>query len=407
MIVRKKNKLRQEFLSNLIGLSSVNILNLLIPIVTMPLLSRTLGSTGYGIVLLMSSVYIFMVVIVDYSVNINGVREAAKQENSLDCVYNKYQGVRLILSLMYLPIAIIYCYYNIPSLSILNIFELMTISSLGYYLMAPWFHQGTSTLMFFSFAAVAIRLMQVALIVIFIQKDSDLLLMLRLNAYTFILNGIVLYFYRKSKFSLHFSLKNKINFSEFKKGFGNFIGDFSPNLYSNLPPLLLGGLVSPHIFACYALALRLINVSGSFQSILCRSIYPIASKKRIDIIAFMGSNVIVSLIPIGILFFFSDQLITWFLGNGYSEAALFLKIGSIAILTYSISNSLLYGFFLPCNYDKYFRNISLASSIIPALIGYPLIYFWGALGAMLMFVFARTSFATLYFYYFIKLRKHE
>ncbi|HBA9762166.1 TPA: oligosaccharide flippase family protein, partial [Escherichia coli] len=87
-------KAKNEFVSNLIGLGSVNVLNLIIPIITMPILSRALGGDGYGIVLLFSSVTIFMMIIVDYSVNINGVRDVALNPNSLESIYIRFQGVR-------------------------------------------------------------------------------------------------------------------------------------------------------------------------------------------------------------------------------------------------------------------------------------------------------------------------
>ncbi|EFK8875550.1 oligosaccharide flippase family protein, partial [Escherichia coli] len=82
----KKNK---ELFSNFISLSSINILNIIIPLVTMPYLSRVLGSNGYGVFFMYTSVVSLAIIISDYSSNIYGVREAAenKTSNRLNSVY--------------------------------------------------------------------------------------------------------------------------------------------------------------------------------------------------------------------------------------------------------------------------------------------------------------------------------
>lgn len=396
---------KKDFFNNLIGLGSLNILNLLIPIITMPILSRSLGSEGYGIVLLFSSVCIFMMVIVDYSVNINGVRDLAVENENPSLIYERYQGVRLFFSLVFFIGALGYSFCTIRQINLLQTTEILSVSIVGYYLMAPWFHQGSSTLIVFSLFSVVLRILQVVLIIFLVQDKNDLLNALRINSYVFLINGILLYLYRRVYLKIETQRWFSLSFLEIKKGFGNFIGDFSPNLYSNLPPLIIGGIVSPHVFACYALALRLINIAGSFQTVICRSIYPLASRNKININFMLLGNILISSIPIGIILFFSDYIVTLLLGEGFSETTFYLKIGVIGVFMYSISSALMYGFFLPNRHDSIFRKVSIFSSVFPALIGYPLIYFMNATGAMLMFVFARTCFASLYFYFYTKYKR--
>lgn len=402
------NKLRKEFLNNFIGLSSINILNLLIPLITMPLLSRHLGSAGYGYVLLFSSVTIFMVIVIDYSVNINGVRDVAKGNSENQSLYQRYQAIRLFFCLISTPFLYLYCLYNINIVNPLVLFELTIVSAVGYYLMAPWFHQGTSSLLIFSAITISIRVLQILLIIIFIKSSSDLIFVLRLNSYFFFLSGVILYLYRKKSFGVKEKLINKNIVQDIKDGFNNFIGDFSPNLYSNLPPLVLGSLVNPHIFACYSLAMRLINVAGSFQSILCKSIYPIAAKKKINVKSFLIFNITVSFIPILILLLYSDELVFLLLGHGYEDTIEYLNVSCIGIFLFSISSSLMFSFFLPNHLDGLFKKISVISSVMPAIIGYPLIFQMGAEGAIFMFIFARACFAFLYlFHYGIQKKNYE
>ncbi|UDQ78777.1 oligosaccharide flippase family protein [Erwinia rhapontici] len=87
--------MKKEFLRNFAGLASSNLINLLIPLVTMPYLSRVLGSDSYGVVLLFSSVTIFTMIITDYSTNITGVRDCAEalgDHDKIRLVYEKNQN---------------------------------------------------------------------------------------------------------------------------------------------------------------------------------------------------------------------------------------------------------------------------------------------------------------------------
>ncbi|MFG6656288.1 oligosaccharide flippase family protein [Scandinavium sp. M-37] len=397
----------REFLSNFIGLSSINVLGMLIPIVTMPYLSRVLGAEGYGIVLLFSTLSISMMIIIDYSTNITGVRECAlntKNSNQLTSVYIKYQGIRLLLTFLFIPLSIIYCYYFFANFDFLFYLELLSVSAIGYYLSAPWFHQGTSTLAFFSFITISTRLIQLLLLFVFVRDADSIHSAMRLNAYAFMATGIILAIFRyyrmnvKSLKSYRFSLQN------FKEGFDAFIGEFSPNLYSNIPPLVIGAMVSPVVFACYSIALRITNIAGSFQSIAAKSVYPMVVKGSSSLKALFAINLLFALVPFLLILTFGHEVVNLFLGEGYEEAYWYLLLCSPGIILYSFLCSFSYGYFLPKKMDSIFKKISLISSVIPALIGYPLMHFYGATGAILMLLLARTLFALLYFYYYLKLK---
>lgn len=398
-----------EFLKNFIGLSSINILGMLIPIITMPFLSRVLGADGYGIVLLFSSLSIFMLVIIDYSTNITGVRDAAGNINDiaeLSRIYSKYQRLRLILTLLYIPLALLYCHIYFHNMSLMFCLEVIFVSALGYYLTSPWFHQGTSTLSFFSFSTVSVRIIQVLLIFSLVKDSNDLETVIRLNAYAFLITGVTLYIFRKQRMGIIRVKERTPLINDFKEGFDAFLGEFSPNLYSNIPPLIIGAIVSPVIFACYSIALRIINISGSFQSIAAKSLYPLVVKGTSTMRVLLLINLILSAIPFLAIMFFGNEIIHLLLGSGYELAHTYLIICAPALILYSIICSFSYGFFLPKRLDSYFKKTSLFSSIIPAIIGYPLMHQYQVYGALIMLLIARGLFVIMFVYYYLKVKNN-
>lgn len=398
-----------EFLKNFIGLSSINVLGMLIPIITMPFLSRVLGADGYGIVLLFSSLSIFMLVIIDYSTNITGVRDAAGNINDiaeLSRIYSKYQRLRLILTLLYIPLALLYCHIYFHNMSLMFCLEVIFVSALGYYLTSPWFHQGTSTLSFFSFSTVSVRIIQVLLMFSLVKDSNDLETVIRLNAYAFLITGVTLYIFRKQRMGIIRVKERTPLINDFKEGFDAFLGEFSPNLYSNIPPLIIGAIVSPVIFACYSIALRIINISGSFQSIAAKSLYPLVVKGTSTMRVLLLINLILSAIPFLAIMFFGNEIIHFLLGSGYELAHTYLIICAPALILYSIICSFSYGFFLPKRLDSYFKKTSLFSSIIPAIIGYPLMHQYQVYGALIMLLIARGLFVIMFVYYYLKVKNN-
>ncbi|UDQ78778.1 hypothetical protein LJN55_15040 [Erwinia rhapontici] len=225
--------------------------------------------------------------------------------------------------------------------------ELIIVTSIGYYLSAPWFHQGTSSLHVFSAINVTLRILQPFAIFLFIKTPDSFSLVMRFNAYSTFIAGFLIFFYRANKFKISEKRTLKMYNNTLKSGANSFIGDFSPNFYSNIPPLIIGANVSPVVFACYSMAIKLINISGMFQTIAARSIYPIIVKGAAGLRNIMIINILISLVPFLALMFFGSYIVRVLLGPGYDLSVEFINIGAISILLYSVICSYTYGYFFP------------------------------------------------------------
>lgn len=402
-VIKKAAGRHKELLSNLAGLSSINILSILIPILSIPYLSRVLGSSSYGDVLIFTSVSIFMVISIDYSCNISGVRECATSTDGLELhkIFIDNQNTRLLLSLAYFIFSCSYCYLSIDGMSLLSAIELSAVCIVGYYLCAPWFHQGTSTMHFFSMAMIGSKSLQLALTFALIHGSQDKMLAMRLIAYPYLICGVACHIYRRKKTGVG-ERRNGNYKTTFKRGFPSFVGDFAPNIYSNIPPLILGAMISPAAFASYSIAMRIVNVAGSFQTVISRSFYPLISRGVASFKVMAMANIGLSFVAAAFVCIFRGQITQILLGAGYEDTAMFLLIGSVGIFFFSISSTLMFGYFLPKRLDSLFMKISIVSSVMAAIIGYPLMAAYGALGAVFMFVIARGIYSAAYSLAFFK-----
>lgn len=383
---------------NVLSLSLINVLNLVMMLVTMPYLSRVLGPENCGYYFIFISASLFAGILTDYSTQITGVRQIAQHQNptQLQPLYTEYQAVRMLFGLCSCLIFTTYTRYTVPPVSIITALSYFVLTLGGHYLTAAWFHQGISKLSALAVSTLVSRLLQIAALLLLVKSPGDMLTAVFINAFSYAVTGICALWYRVTCLSI----KEHLNFNQLlrtiRQGWNSFVGDFSPNLYSNIPLLVIGSLVSPPVFAAYSMAMRLVAIAGAVQLMLSKAAYPVIAKGKGQFIHLMYLNILLSLIPVLIIWLYGDQVMALFLGNTYPDVADYMRYLSPGIFFNGILSAFAYGYFLPNRHDRVFRNISVFVSLVSAVAGYGMIYACSVTGAIAMFVFARILFVFCY-----------
>jgi O-antigen/teichoic acid export membrane protein len=387
-----------EIAFNVLNLSSINVLNLIVALITLPYLSRVLGPENCGYYFIFISATIFAAIFTDYSTQITGVRQVAQNQNpaKLQPLYNEFQAVRMVFGIAACLIFTAYTLYTVPSVSIGIIAGYFVLTLVGHYLTAAWFHQGISRLSTLAISTLVSRLLQIAALLWLVNGPNDMLTAVFINAFAYAVTGVCALWYR----TYHLSIHEKLDFSQVlrtvRQGWNSFVGDFAPNLYSNIPLLVIGSLVSPAVFAGYSMAMRLVAIAGAVQLMMSKGAYPVIAKGKGKFVHLLQLNILMSLIPVLVIWLCGDRVITFFLGDAYPDVVNYLKYLSPGILFNGMLSAFAYGYFLPNRHDTVFRNTSVFVSLVSAVIGYGLIYVWSVKGAIAMFVFARALFVLCY-----------
>lgn len=398
-------KLKSKLISNFGGLASINIINILIPLIMMPFLSRTIGSDSYGVFFIFTTTISFAVIVMDYSVNITGVRDiAASNESEKQIIFTKNQSVRLVMGVFSVFACSFYIYIFADGYSSQLIFVLLVhfIAISGCYMSTPWFFHGMSDMKITAFSTISTRLIQLLFVISAVKSSVDLNVLILSNSIAFFAAGFISAIYRKKRYQLKNTFSARAAKNGLTDGFNAFIGDFAPNLYSNIPQLVVGAIVSPSVFSAYSIAMRLVNIAGSFQVIICKSFYPLISVGSFTLKRLLIINFSLSIISFLFIYMFGQQLITLIFGSEMHQAYRYLLPLSVSMIFAGILWSFSYGYFLPSGLDKNFRNISISVSLVSSVSGYFLIKNYGAMGAVSMFVLARFLFASVYTYRFLR-----
>ncbi|QIR06487.1 oligosaccharide flippase family protein [Salinivibrio costicola] len=401
---------KKELVKNLISFGAIDLLGLLIPIITMPILTRALGPSQYGELLLLLTMLYFGHTIIDYGTQFTAVRKLARargQNNSVNSIYSDTQSLRIILCALYLTGISLYCLF----LSLDNMLNYVLAAGsfylIGYTLTSAWFFQGIGSveqLMKVSLTAKSINLI---VIVFFVSEPKDLNIAIAATCLPMFFSGIFLAAYAHQRYKLSLPKFNNLSIS-LREGGNVFLGLLAPNLYNAIPTIALGTIFPASEFANFAIASRLASVIVTIQEVLAKSVYPILARvKESQVNKLLLANGLVSLVPIIVLYFLGEWILNTFLGRGFEGVNKYLVIFSIGVLFIGLSNAFSKGYFLPNGLDNVYRDVSLRISLISAILCACSIYQFGLLGAAISILLARFLFFADYLIAYRRLIKRQ
>ncbi len=398
---------KNEITKNLLSFGAIDILGLLIPIITMPILTRALGPSQYGVYMLLLTILNFGHTIIDYGTQFTAVRILANNRDSpkeIAKIYQETQGLRLFLWFIYSLFSILYTNIMIANdLALYMLFAAFTYL-LGYTLTPLWFYQGIGAVDRLMKVSLVIKLLNFSVILVFVNSPSDFKYILASLCIPMLMGGIYLSYIASKKYNVGPPTFSKLK-SSLYDGRDVFIGLLAPNFYNAIPTIALGSMYPPAEFVNFAIASKLSSVVVTIQGVVAKALYPIISRiKESQVNKLLIINGAVSLIPMAVLFIFGDFILFVFLGEDFSGVNQYLVIFTVGVLFIGLSSAISKGFLLPHGYDSIYRNVSLRVSFISAIICVFGIYFWGLIGGTVAITLARVLFFIDYFACYSRLK---
>lgn len=401
---------KREIIKNIFSFGSIDILGLLIPIVTMPILTRGLGPSQYGIYMLLLTIFYFGHTIIDYGTQFTSVRTLAKQRDNpeeIRRIYQDTQGLRLFLCLLYAIGAISYSLF----LSFDNAVLYTVLGSLtyllGYALTPLWFYQGIGAVDNAMKVSLAIKVVNLLVIIFMVSSPDDFDIVMASLCIPMLCGGIYLSYFASIKYHVASPIFSRLGKS-LHDGRDVFIGLLAPNFYNAIPTIALGSMYPPAEFAKFAIATRLASVIVTLQNVIAKAIYPVlAMLKDNKVNRLLLLNFIVSIIPAIIIYIGGEWALSIFLGSNFSGVNTYLLILCIGIVFIGLSNAISQGYLLPNGHDRVYRNISLRVSFISGIMSFGFIYFYGLLGGAIAITIARALFFFDYIFVYIKVTRRN
>lgn len=370
---------KKKLLENFIALGSLQLFSYIIPLISLPYLSRVLGVANFGLIFFAQAFVQYFFILTDYGFELSATREIAINRHNRSNLSNIFSSVMIIkfglILVSYIILLLTTIFFHKFQENWL-VFQLSFLMVIGNAIYPVWFFQGMERMKYITFLNILSKTLFLVLIFIFIKHDNDYIIVPLLNSLGFLVAGIIGIWIALKKFNIKFyipkwqSIKRQFNYStEF------FLSRISVTALGNTNTFCLGLISSNVIVGYYVAAEKICNAIKGLQIPVKNSIYPFISKNK-DIILYKKifvPVVFINTILCLLIFIFAKEFIVLFYGIEMEEAYKILRIFCIIIIVTCPSTLLGYPLLGAMGYTKE-ANSSVIIASITHIIGLTILY---------------------------------
>lgn len=387
--MKKGGRLRD----GIIALGAMQLVNMAIPLVTAPYLTRVLGVESYGKVALVQVVLLYFTFITDYGYTWSAtqrIAEAREDKAAISAVFNATwcaQWILLCIALLLLAILVVCVPWMRQSASMLGLGGLLV---LGNVLFPSWLFQGLERMREVAVLQISGRLLSIPLLFLFVRNErGGAMAIAALGAGSVIAGGASMLWIRRARL-VNFSLPSadEVRFS-LREGAGLFISRISISAYTALTPILLGTCSGVVQLAYFALADKIRGAAQSSLNPVSTALFPRMSylyKRNVS----GAENLLRLSIVMVFLLAGSISVLLWVLapwlvavlgGAQFSQSTNVLHWLSPLPLVIGLSNVFGVQVMLPNKFNNAFNTIIVLASVLSLLLIWPMSRRFGAIGA--------------------------
>lgn len=280
MIERLKSILNQKSIKNGVWLYLLQFFNMVVPLLTLPYITRKLGSSVYGTFSIALNIVGYLQVVVEYGFSMSATRKAAiNGRDGLDKTFTTVILGRVLLLFLCLGVSIVYTLLNRDNIQLVISFFILFTCLFGYCVQMNWVFQGMQEMKYISIVNVIGRTVSTILIFVFVKSQNDLFLYCLLYSVSPFLSGFIGLVLAKKKYKLHFI---KVHFcdviNELKEGFFIFTTQLSSKVFGAIGVTFLGIYATSSEVGIFSAIQKIPNILILLWTPITQVFYPISSQ---------------------------------------------------------------------------------------------------------------------------------
>lgn len=284
MLDKIKRILNSKIIKNGIWLTILQLVNTVIPVITIPYVTRILGTNEYGIFSIALNWVLYLQVLVEYGFGLSGSRKVAllkeNEHEQLNQLFNNIISARILLLIASFIILNIICIISAFSSQIYISILILFIMIIGTAFQLTWLFQGKQDMKFITIINVTSRIISVILIFILVKKPDDIYLYCALYSITLLLSSIISMIVARKKYNLKFKFaKFNCIIKEFKDGIYLFASSAMTKIFNGFSVTILGIYTTASITGIFSAIYKIPYVLMMFFSPVSQAIYPFISKE--------------------------------------------------------------------------------------------------------------------------------
>lgn len=375
--------MKKSIIKNYIYNLTYQILILVLPLLTTPYVSRVLGAENVGIYSYTASIVSYFVLFGSLGISMYGQREIAYARDNIKKRTKIFIEINLIkiVTMTIATIAFIFSFGIGQQYSIY--YRILILELIANTLDISWFFQGLEEFKKTITRNTIVKLISVIFIFVFIKNPSDLWLYILIYALSNLLGNISLWMYLP-KYLTSVNIKSLKVKEHILPILGLFIPQIAMQVYLVLDKTMLGSILNDMIQVgnyeqsqkIVKTALTLVTALGTVVAPRIANIISNGNKKEVDkylensfrFVWLLGFPMMMGLIAI------SNTVVPWFLGGGYEESKMLIKIGAMLIMAIGLNNVSGIQYLIPAKKQKIYTKsviIGAAANFFMNLIFIP------------------------------------
>jgi polysaccharide transporter, PST family len=374
ILERLKALLQNDLLRNIAGLSGIQAITILVPLVTIPYLTRILGPSSWGLLAFAQAFGGYLLVVIEYGFSLSATREIARfrDDRQKVCgVMSEVLGAKAVLAGACLVAAILMLklvpnFREHPALLWAAYFWAVCQ---GFNML--WYFQGTERIGPYARIDITTKVFAAVGIFVFIHSSKDDWKVLALQGVAALVSAIVGMgiAYSETPFALP---RISSAWNALRMGWTMFIFRSSVSLYTVGNAFILGLFAPTDIVGYYAAAEKLSRAAFALLSPINQAIYPrvvrLIQRAPLDA-ARLVKRALLLLATAGggiglFLFAFAPWIVRFVFGKSYSPVIPMLEVLSLLPLLVSLSGVFGLLWMLPLGMDRCFNTIILTAGLV-------------------------------------------
>ena len=400
-----KEGIKKNYIYNL----TYQILNLILPLVTTPYISKVLGPGNIGIYSYTYSFVSTFVMVGSLGIATYGQREIASVNDDKEEYSHRFWEIQVVKML---SVSLSMLFYLVFALCYKD-YRIYFLIQIPYFLAAifdiSWLFQGIEKFKYVALRNTCVKLLILALIFLLVKTKNDLPVYIMLLCISQFAGNITMWMHLRK-----YVYVSKVAVRDLKKHikptFIYFVPTISYQIHSVLDIAMLGVLYQDNAEnGYYEQATKIINMAKSLtfvamnQVLSSRISYLFAEKKfdeikdrintSIDYILFMGFGMGFGIYSI------AGSFVPMFFGNGYDKVVQLLQLMSPLIIIIGISYSLSSQYFTPAGLQALSARFVIVGCFVNLVLNVIFIPKLESAGAVIASVLAETVITGLYIWH--------
>lgn len=381
---------------NFVYASIYKVLELALPLVTSPILSRRLGAESLGIYSYSYAIAALFTLVAELGSYRYGMREISKARLNKRKLNQTYSDIYFTHAINGLIVTVIYClvipfFWGGHPL----VYVLQSLCIISNALDNSFLYVGVEEMKPLTIRDTSIKIATFILIVVVIHESNDLIkYIVIMNVCAIVCKLVALIYARKF---VHFVIPDILNCKKhYKHMIILMVPAVSENLYQNVGKLLIGVFGTKTSVGYYELSTKAMipkNIVSTLGTVMCPNIARLFSEdKKEEAIRKFKRSLQISMITSYFAAFgiasVAPEFAPWFWGDGFDVCAPLMTGLAFTIPVWTVGEVIRNQYLLPTGKDNQYMSAFLIG-VFANIVGCSLLIpFIGAMGAVLSMIFA-------------------